>query len=344
MRIKLAFIILGIFFLLAVGAEFFAPCDYTAEQQDMPYQPPTRIHFFDTNGHFYLQPFVYQYQIRQTAFHNRRYEEHSDVRYPVSLFVKTKQYLLWGVFPCSVRFCGVPAPAQLHLCGTDWRGRDLFARLLIGARITLSVAVLGGILTVGFGCLIGAASGYFAGWIDAVLMRCAEMCMMIPALYVLLAVRSALPPAIDSLTTFYLVIGILSLVGWPGCARIIRGQVLSLREREFVQASRMIGKGHWHIITQHILPHTTSYCIIAITACLPAYIVAESALSFLGLGIQEPYVSWGLLFKDALSFTQLQFHPWLLWPGVCISLVVYSFTILGDALRDMFDPQRETGI
>ncbi len=333
-----ALIVLGVLLLLTLFAEFLSPYYFDAEDRDNPYQPPTRLHFMDKDGNFHFIPFVYKYSNYLNDNYERIYVEDTSERFPIKIFHKGDKYMFWGLFEWDRHLFGVSEGAKIHLFGTDLRGRDLLSRIFMGARISLSIGIIGVFISMVFGTLIGGVAGYFGGRTDQVIMRLAELFMMIPTFYLLLAIRSSLPAHLTSFQVYFLVTCILSVIGWAGLARIIRGMVLSIKERDFVLAARLLGTSHLKVITRHILPHTASYLLVVISVSIPGYILAESALSFLGLGIQEPVVSWGMLLSEALSITQLKFHAWVLIPGFFIFITIFSFNILGDALRDVSDP------
>jgi len=331
--------VMALLLFFALFAEFFAPYHYETEDRMNPYQPPSRIHIIDQQGKV-TWPYVFETSNKLNEYRERIYAEVTDMKYSIRFFVRGDAYKMWGVLPCNIHFVGVEKPGSLYFLGTDNRGRDLLSRILIGARISLSIGIIGVAISLVFGVLIGGISGYFGGKIDACVMRTAEFFMMIPTFYLLLAIRSSLPSHLTSFQVYFLVTCILSVIGWAGLARIIRGMVLTLREREYVQASRLLGASHLSIIVKHIVPHTLSYILVVVSVSVPGYILAESALSMLGLGIQEPFVSWGMLLAESMSITQLRFHPWMLWPGVCIFLTVLACNILGDSLRDCLDPHK----
>jgi peptide/nickel transport system permease protein len=232
------------------------------------------------------------------------------------------------------------APAYINILGTDNAARDVFSRLVHGGRISLSIGLIGIAISFPLGLLVGGISGYFGGIVDSVLMRLVEVIMTIPSIYLLVSLGVILPPELSSSERFLLIILIISFIGWAGLARVIRGEVLSLKERTFVQASQSMGGRSLHIITRHILPQTATYVIITATLAIPSYIVSEAVLSLIGLGIQEPDPSWGNMLSAGTNAQILVLNPWLVWPpAALIVITVLSFSLLGDGLRDALDPR-----
>ncbi|HLF18582.1 MAG TPA: ABC transporter permease [Candidatus Omnitrophota bacterium] len=329
-------LVLGILYAAAVFADFLSPYSYKNEDRRFSYCPPTRVHLFD--GGRLSRPFVYGISLTYNEFHQRIYKEDRSVKFPLRIFMKGDSYHLLGFIPWDIHFWGVEEAGRVYLLGADSRGRDLFSRLLYGSRVSLSIGLIGVAISFTIGLLIGGISGYYGGRIDNLLMRLAELVMMVPGFYLLLALRAAVPVTFNSLQVYIAIIVILSFIGWAGLARIIRGMCLSLREREFILAARSCGLSDLKIIVKHILPHTLSYSIFAVMLSIPGYILGESALSLIGLGIQDPYASWGNMLSDAMSIVRIKFCPWILWPGFLIFLTVISFNVIGDTLRDCLDP------
>jgi len=325
------FWVLVLLYTGAIAAGFLAPYGMDDERRDHSYHPPSKIHLFDAEGNFHLRPFVYATQYEFDEFYKRHFIEDKTTRYPLSLFVRGEEKRL--------HLFGVASPARIYLFGSDSRGRDLYSRILFGSRISLSIGIIGTFISFLIGMIVGGTSGYWGGKVDTVLMRMCEMVMMMPGFYLMLVLRAAFPANMSSKEVYILLIVILSFIGWAGLSRVIRGMVLSIREKEFVLAARAGGTKHFSIIVRHILPQTLSYSLVAITLSIPGYILGESALSFLGLGIQDPDASWGNLLSDAMNLGEVQFHPWILIPGFFIFMTVMAFNFLGDGLRDVLDPQ-----
>ena len=261
------------------------------------------------------------------------------VKYPVKFFVKSWEYKLFWLIPTNIHLFGTDQPSKLLLFGADRYGRDVYSRILAGSRISMSIGLLAIMITFSLGLSIGGAAGYFGGITDEILMRVTEVLMSIPSFYLLISLRAILPTSIPSHLTYLLIVVILSFIGWPGMARVIRGMVLGLKETEFVQAAVAMGYPSSRVILRHIIPNTATYIIVAATLSIPGYILGEAGLSFLGLGITEPSASWGLMLSQAQSIKAMTEAPWLLIPGIFIFIVVMGFNLLGDALRDALDPR-----
>jgi peptide/nickel transport system permease protein len=330
-------VVLVLMYLTALFADFVAPYRYDTEDRKRPYLSPDKVRFRDERG-FSLRPFVFN---RTTELEFGEWIEKIDTtrRYYIKFFVRGDPYRLLGLIPCRIHLFGVEAPCRIRLLGSDWNGRDIFSRICYGARISLTVGLIGVFISFTLGLLIGGISGYFGGLTDTALMRLVELLMAFPAFYLLLSLTAALPRDLTSTQRYILIVVILAFLGWPGLARVIRGMVLSLKEEEYALAARGVGAGSLKIITRHILPNTFSYAIVAATLRIPGYIIGESALSLLGLGIQEPQASWGNMLSKAMSPGNLEQYPWIIAPGFFIFFAIMAFNLLGDGLRDAFDPR-----
>jgi peptide/nickel transport system permease protein len=282
-------------------------------------------------------PFVYPLVVERDPVTFRRFyaEDRSRVL-PLRLFVRGDRYRLFGLWTADRHLFGVEGGHWFPL-GTDRFGRDLLSRTLVGAQVSLTVGIIGILISFSIGIVVGGVSGYYGGWVDNAIQRLLEVLLSFPRLPLLLALATVIPPAWPSTYVYLGIVAVLALIGWAGLARVVRGQVLAAREVEYVQAAQALGARDLRIVLRHLLPNLTSYLVIAATLALPGYILGESALSFLGLGIKEPMTSWGLLLADAQSFEALSLTPWLLLPGALIVLSVLAFNFVGDALRDAFD-------
>lgn len=332
-----AFILMGLYFS-AVLAEFLSPYPLEYESRKKSYHPPTPVYIFDKEGNL-CRPFIYDYKLTIGPDYEKHYTPILEKKYYLKFFHQGEPYRFWGLFTTRLHLFGVDQPAMLYLLGSDWNGRDLFSRLLYGGRISLSVGLIGVGITFFIGMIVGGVSGYLGGWIDTALMRLVELLMSFPSFYLMLSLRAAFPLDLSSTQVYLMIITILSFLAWPGLARVIRGYVLSIREREYIMAAKAQGVSTLLIIIRHALPNTFSYAIISATLSIPGYILGESGLSLLGLGINEPQASWGNMLVRAMSLSEMVNHPWILTPGVLIFLAIMAFNLLGDGLRDAFDPQ-----
>ncbi len=332
----LSFYILIVLYFLAIFADFISPYPYDKQHRDTPYHPPTQIHFFDEKGNFHLRPFIYKYELVDPVF--KVYKIDKKEKYPIYFFVEGDKHYLFGIIPTNIHLFGVKK-GKIFLLGADHLGRDIFSRLLYGGRISLSIGIVGVLVSFTIGAIIGGISGYFGGVIDNILMRLSEIIMSFPGFYLMLALRAVFPITLSSVQVYFLIVIILSFIGWAGLARVIRGMVLSIREQDFVTAAKSYGATPLRIIVKHILPNTYSYLLISATLAIPGYILGESALSLLGLGIQEPYASWGNMLSSARNVSAIASYPWILAPGIAIFIAILSFNLLVDALRDALDPK-----
>ena len=328
--------VLALLYLVAIFAEFFAPHDIFQRHNDYINAPPQLVRVFD-EGSVRL-PFVYPLvQTRNEVTLRREYAADTTRRLPLVLFVRGDPYKLWGIFRADVHFFGTRG-GEAFLLGTDRLGRDMLSRVILGARISLSIGLVGVFISFVLGCILGGISGYYGGTPDLVVQRAIEFIISIPTIPLWMALSAALPADWPALRVYFAITVILALQGWAGLARVVRGKLLELREEDFVMAARIAGQGAGDIIRRHLLPSFMSYLIVNITLAIPGMILGETALSFLGLGLRPPVVSWGVLLKDAQNFRTVAIHPWLLIPGIFVIVTVLMFNFLGDGLRDAADP------
>ena len=331
--------ILGVFYFISLPfAEFFAPYDKLDRNTELRFAPPQRIRIFE-DGRL-TAPYVYGYRTqRNPETFREEFTVDESQRFRLGLFVRAGEYRLLGLFKTDLHFFGTRAEGgYVYLLGTERLGRDVLSRIIIASRISLSVGLVGVFIAFILGCLLGGLSGYFGGWVDNAIQRLVEILISIPTIPLWLALSAALPSTWSIIAVYFGITVILSLVGWTGLARVVRGKLLELREADFVTAARIAGKGELPIIREHLLPSFTSYLVVDISLRIPGMILGETALSFLGFGIRPPAVSLGTLLIDAQNVAVLTSYPWLLLPALVVIAIVLCYNFLGDGLRDSADP------
>ena len=329
---------LAVLYGAAIVAGFLAPYKYDNARHDLPFYPPmlTRIRVFDEQGSL-SRPFVYG--IVPVDPQLASYRDDTSRKYPIQLFARGDSYSILWVIDSNIHLFGVSEPGHLFLFGSDQMGQDIFSRILYGAQVSLSIGIIGILISTVIGMIVGGIAGYFGGLTDFTLMRGVEVLLALPSLYFILILRQLFGSGMSSSEIYLIIIIILAFIGWATEARVIRGMVISLKEQEYVIAARAMGFSHARIIIRHILPNTLSFVIVTATLSVPFYILGEVALSFLGVGIQPPEASWGNMLIAAQNNRYLSDFPWVLIPGVFIFVAVMAWNFLGDGLRDAADPR-----
>jgi len=331
-------VIVILIYLVALFVEFLAPFPPTQTNSKYLYAPPQKLYLFDDQGKFSPMVNGYISKVDPVAL-RRTFEVDPAQRIPVRFFVKGYEYKLFGIFPANVHLFGPVDPTQpMYLLGADRLGRDLLSRLITGTRISMSIGLIGVILSLVLGILLGGISGYYGGTVDNIIQRVIEFLRSIPSIPLWLGLAAALPPSMPPLQVYFGITIILSLIGWTGLARVVRGRFLALREEDFVLSARLDGQSELGIILLQMLPAFTSHIIAAVTLAIPTMILSETSLSFLGLGLREPVVSWGVLLQDAQDIRSIATAPWLMLPALAVVVAVLTLNFLGDGLRDAADP------
>ena len=329
--------LLGLFYLVAIFCEILAPHSPSQRARELSFAPPQSVHWVHEGQ--LRRPFVYpriQHFDRELTL--LTYSEDRARPLPIRFFVRGDTYKFWGLFETNLHLFGVEEGERLYLLGADRLGRDLFSRILYGSRVSLSIGLVGVFLSLVLGIVIGGVSGYFGGMIDTVIQRFIEILMSIPSIPLWMALSAAVPPAWSQVTVYFCMTVILAFIGWTGVAREVRGKILALREEDYAVAARAAGVKEFRILMRHLVPGFTSHLIVVVTLAIPGMILAETALSFLQLGLRAPTISWGVLLQDAMNLQAVNLYPWLIWPTAFVVMVVLLFNFLGDGLRDAADP------
>ncbi len=334
-------VVLMILYFIAIFSEFVAPYDPDNALLQFKQVPPTAIRIRDADGQFHF-PFVYQHKrTMDPQTFAISYTEVTSAYYPIEFFVHGFKYKLFGVWETDLHLFGVPSGKEqqgIFLLGTDRLGRDMFSRVSYGARLSLSMGMVSVFLSLLLGVVLGGISGYFGGKIDILIQRVIEFIRTIPTIPLYMTLSAALPVNWPVEWVYFGITMILALVGWTYLARVVRGRFLAMREEDFVMAARLNGSSEMRIILRHMLPSFLSYIIAALTLNIPNMILAETGLSFIGLGLRAPAISWGVLLQEATNVSSLMLAPWVLAPGFAVVLSVLAFNFLGDGLRDAADP------
>ena len=335
----IAGVILVFFYLVAIFAGFVAPYDKIVSRTEFAMAPPIGIHIFHDNK--LQRPFVYGVvRERDPETLLFVYKTDRETLYPIKLFVKGDQYKFWGIFDANLHLFGVDDPGIILLFGADQLGRDIFSRVIYGGRISLSIGLVGVAISFILGGVFGGLSGLIGGAVDMAIQRVIEFLQSLPSLPMWMALAAALPVNWPTIRTYFLITVILSILGWTGLARIVRGKILQLREDDFVMAAKVSNSNTMRIILRHMLPNFIGYLIVHLTLAVPGMIIGETSLSFLGIGLKPPIVSWGVALQQATNIRTIGLYPWLLIPGIFVVVTVLCFNSVGDGLRDAADPYK----
>lgn len=331
-KLVLLLMVLAFFHAVILFAGFVAPYGYATQNRDFPFAAPTRIHFIDSTGKWHCRPFVYALAV--DASDPGGYHVDTTMRHPLYFLVEGTPYKLAGLIFSRRHLFGVREPGQIFLMGTDAYGRDQFSRFVLGGQLSLLAGLLAASLSVLLGVIVGGIAGFYGGWIDEVLMRGGELFLALPWLYLLFAVRAALPLHISQAQVFLLLVAVVGLIGWARPARLIRGVVLSARERNSVIAARGFGASDFYLMRRHVLPETNGVVLTQITLLIPQYILAEVTLTFLGLGVGEPMPSWGSLLSALQQYYVISTYWWMFLPAVLLIPLFLAYYAVADAIQE----------
>ena len=330
--------LLILFYLGAIFCEFVSPYSPYQRAAGLINAPPQKVRFVSENG-FHFQPFVYSLTGGlQDETWTRVYEEDRSRRVPIHFFVRGSSYKLFGLIPWDRHLFGTAEGDVVFLLGADHLGRDLLSRIIYGSRVSLSIGLVGVFLSMAIGCIMGGISGYFGGTVDNIIQRTVETLMSLPTLPLWMGLSAAVPTTWSPLKVYFGMGVILSILGWAGLARVVRGKIISLREEDFAMAARLAGAPEGRIIRKHLLPSFLSYLIVMLTLSVPGMILAETTLSYLGLGLRPPVISWGVMLQQAQNVQTIATYPWIMAPALFVIVVVLAFNFVGDGMRDAADP------
>jgi peptide/nickel transport system permease protein len=336
-------VIMIVIYIVVLIPEFFAPFTPDEYAANYTYAPPQSLHFIDqTDGGFRISPFVNGYKIEIDYNAGRRnFVVDPEVKYPVGFFVNGTSYKLLGIFETDIHLIGpINKGDPLYLFGADRLGRDVLSRTIYGTQVSMTIGLIGVTISLFFGILLGGISGYYGGWIDNLIQRLIEFLRSIPSIPLWIGLAAAIPKDIPPMQVYFLITIILSIIGWTGLARVVRGKFMTLKTEDFVKAARLDGCSTLRIIFRHMVPTFMSHIIATVTLAIPGMILAETSLSFLGIGLRPPVISWGVLLQEAQNIRSISTAPWLFWPGVAVTVSVLVLNFLGDGLRDAADPYK----
>jgi peptide/nickel transport system permease protein len=328
-----ALVLLAAFQLLILFAGFFAPYGFAAQDRERPFAPPTTLQFRDAQGHFHLRPFILTSESAEISAAADK--PNAERLYPVYFFVSGAPYKIAGLIAARTHLFGVEQPVRIFLMGSDAYGRDQFSRFLFGGQLSMLAGLIAAMLSVSIGILVGGIAGYYGGWVDELLMRGGELFLALPWLYLLFAVRAALPLHISQWEVFLLLVSVMVLIGWTRPARLIRGVVLSAKQRNFVVAARGFGASDAYLLRRHVLPQTYGVLLTQMTLLIPQYVLAEVTLTFLGLGVGEPLPSWGTQLSSLQQYYVLSSYWWMFLPALCLIPLFLVFYTAADALQEL---------
>ncbi|NLD43899.1 MAG: ABC transporter permease, partial [Chloroflexi bacterium] len=342
---KAALMCTGIIMVLigvSILAEFLAPSDPLTYTVAYTYAPPQAVRFYDPDTGFSWRPFVYGLESgRDPRTLRPTYAIDTTRKYPLRFFAHGTPYKMLGIWETDVHLFGLDDPTgegTLFLWGSDRQGRDVLSRSIYGTRVSMSIGLIGVFLSLLLGIVIGGFSGYYGGWFDDAVQRVIEFIRSIPSIPLWMALSAALPPHWPTIRVYFGITIILSLVGWTGMARVVRGRFLALRNEDFVMAAKLCGASEMRVVMRHMVPSFTSHIIASITLSIPEMILSETALSFLGIGLRSPVISWGVLLQEAQNVQAVVLAPWLFLPGLLVVITVLAYNFMGDGLRDAADP------
>jgi peptide/nickel transport system permease protein len=328
-------VIVLLYYIGAILANFIGPYALDTRFVEQAYMPPQHLHFISDGK---LKPFVYKVESGRDPKTLKKVHTTTNEKVYLHFFVKGDKYSFFGLFEGDIHLFGVGEGNLVALMGTDKQGRDMFSRIMLGSQVSLSVGLVGVALSLAFGTILGIASGFYGGLPDEIIQRLIEVVRAFPSIPLWMALSAAVPPGWPQTKTYFAVTLILSLIGWTWLARQLRGQVLALRQSDYVMAARLAGASDARIIFKHLLPATLGQIIVVATLSLPAMILAETSLSFLGLGLRPPITSWGVLLQESQNLQSLALYPWVFLPAVVMVILLLAFSFLGDGLRDASDP------